>query len=146
MVCATKLHRTSRLPRSRTLVGRLSRWASRRRRLILGCALRLNLLCHKTSVFRDFLPPTPETCLQTYPAADRYPRNSPAETVLRPAVRNPPARASGGCFPVRPCHLRADGVPGHLPVKSATPQSYGSTSCSRRNQAKPKTPSTPRLC
>ena len=53
MVCGTKLHRTSRLPRSRTLVGGLSRWASRRRRLILGCTLRLNLLRHKTSVFRE---------------------------------------------------------------------------------------------
>ena len=53
LVCGTPLHRTSRLRRSRTLVGGLCRRTSRRRRLILGCTLRLNLLCHKTSVLRE---------------------------------------------------------------------------------------------
>ena len=91
-----------------------------------------------------FLLPAPGTCQQMCPAADHRPRNSQAETALLPAARSQPVPATGECFPVQPFHQRADGAREQRLVRSATRQSCGNTSCSRRSQATPERPSTQR--
>jgi hypothetical protein len=83
-------------------------------------------------------------CPQKYPAADRCPRNSPAETVLLLAAQNRHDRAAGECFPAQPSRPLAAGARERPRAKSAAQQSCGSRSCSRRIRATPKIPSLPR--